>query len=399
MRRAVEFAIGAVCLAVLVRAFLVLGWVEPVRVTGSSMAPTLRGAHIDVACPACAAVFTAAIETRLGHGHACPQCGEGALVASGAPLPGDRLVVDRLASLDRWDMVVFHEPPHASRLAVKRVLGLPGERVTIDEGDLWVEGVRLTKSLADQLRVRIPMSAAQADWRADCVAWRPQGGDWLFAPIAERPSAELSYQPPGGEVNDDLTDNLAVSRRLERVDDRMLCFTLHATEGAQVQIAFGGAASFAVQFDAANGCVRLLDAQGEPLGEAPLPPGERLPIVCSSFDRQALVAVGDEALLRAALAPPGGNGQFAHPAGQRLAVSAWGGTVELGNLKVHRDIYYQGAPAGAASVAEPASWRLGPDELFVVGDNQAVSLDSRSWASGPGLPRRLVIGRAAKPSR
>lgn len=38
-------------------------------------------------------------------------------------------------------------------------------------------------------------------------------------------------------------------------------------------------------------------------------------------------------------------------------------------------------------------WQLGPREYFVLGDNGAVSDDSRSWPSGPGIDAKMLIGR------
>jgi signal peptidase I len=38
-------------------------------------------------------------------------------------------------------------------------------------------------------------------------------------------------------------------------------------------------------------------------------------------------------------------------------------------------------------------WQLGPGEYFVLGDNAAISDDSRSWFAGPGLDAKLLIGR------
>lgn len=41
------------------------------------------------------------------------------------------------------------------------------------------------------------------------------------------------------------------------------------------------------------------------------------------------------------------------------------------------------------------SWRLGPDEGFVVGDNPLVSIDSRNWNHPAGVPMRLIVGVVA----
>lgn len=40
-----------------------------------------------------------------------------------------------------------------------------------------------------------------------------------------------------------------------------------------------------------------------------------------------------------------------------------------------------------------AGWRLGPGEYLALGDNAAISDDSRSWPTGPGLDENLLIGR------
>lgn len=57
---------------------------------------------------------------------------------------GDRLVVDRvactLADVGRGDVVVMRYPRNPEVDFVKRVVGLPGDRVALRNGQLWVNG-------------------------------------------------------------------------------------------------------------------------------------------------------------------------------------------------------------------------------------------------------------------
>ena len=59
-------------------------------------------------------------------------------------MPGDRLIGNRLAFLkdtpERGDVVIFHYPDDEEELYVKRVIGLPGEEVRIDDGKIYIDG-------------------------------------------------------------------------------------------------------------------------------------------------------------------------------------------------------------------------------------------------------------------
>lgn len=59
-------------------------------------------------------------------------------------MPGDRLIGNRLAYLregpERGDVVIFHYPDNENDLYVKRVIGLPGESVDIQNGAIYIDG-------------------------------------------------------------------------------------------------------------------------------------------------------------------------------------------------------------------------------------------------------------------
>lgn len=62
-------------------------------------------------------------------------------------MTSDRLIGNRLSYLfgkpQRGDIVIFRYPDDESQLFVKRVIGLPGETVTIEEAKVYINGERL----------------------------------------------------------------------------------------------------------------------------------------------------------------------------------------------------------------------------------------------------------------
>ncbi len=56
----------------------------------------------------------------------------------------DRLFINkfvyRFTSIERGDVVVFHYPRDPEKSYIKRVIALPGDRLEIDRGTVWVNG-------------------------------------------------------------------------------------------------------------------------------------------------------------------------------------------------------------------------------------------------------------------
>ena len=104
LRELVHWFVGACVLAIVVRTWLVMGFVVPVTVAGDSMAPTL--------------------------------------------VRSQRVLVDRTAYLRqeprRGEVIVFRCPRHADQLCIKRIAGLPGELIAIDAGRLFANGTPLS---------------------------------------------------------------------------------------------------------------------------------------------------------------------------------------------------------------------------------------------------------------
>jgi signal peptidase I len=62
----------------------------------------------------------------------------------------DRLFINkfvyRISAIERGDVVVFHYPRDPEKSYIKRVIGLPGDKIWIDHGLVWVNGVALNET-------------------------------------------------------------------------------------------------------------------------------------------------------------------------------------------------------------------------------------------------------------
>jgi signal peptidase I len=162
-RETIESIVVAFVLAFLFRTFEAEAFVIP---TGS-MAPTLYGQQRDVYCEKCGTRFAVGVssvpshdaEVRddnargggpfLVHGYrsqfaVCPNanCRFPNDVLTHEMFAGDRILVNKFpyefGEPQRWDVVVFKFPEQAKTNYIKRLIGLPGERLIIENGDIKV---------------------------------------------------------------------------------------------------------------------------------------------------------------------------------------------------------------------------------------------------------------------
>ncbi len=135
----------------------------------------------------------------------CPNCGTVMrLLANAAAEPtydprypsfnGDRILVSKFAydfsEPARWDVVVFKYPEDAKTNYIKRLVGLPGETVSISAGDIWTSrnGAAPTIARKPPARLRAMLECVhdsrfvapalrRAGWPLAWTDWSPPGGD------------------------------------------------------------------------------------------------------------------------------------------------------------------------------------------------------------------------------
>jgi len=206
--------------------------VEGFMITTGSMAPALYGYHYRVQCPDCGLEFSVAanvqgtsevssaaaaseqhteavqeapFESLASAGSRCPNCQYAHIQLKDRVVnEGDQLLVDKQAFVwrkpERWNSVVFRNPGRSTQAYAKRIVGLPGEVLKLQGGDVYVGGNIQRKSLADQRQMRILVSDSRyrpqlqdGNWRghwqpvdaAAAACWERSGDGWRFTPPAE----------------------------------------------------------------------------------------------------------------------------------------------------------------------------------------------------------------------
>lgn len=361
-----QATVGLVVLALLLRTFVVIGWMQPIVVSGGSMAPHLVGNHLVAACNGCSMRW--GIDPAATEPDPCPQCGgnEVGIVDRGK---ADRVLVRRLGSpadIRRWDTIVLHSPEDATQLLVKRVLGLPSEQVSFAEGDLWIDGERIIKSLPEQRRAGVLLASSDSSWK---IAVARRGNLYV--------GRERFFRKP---ITDDLPYNAHVSRKIRAANDRLIRLCVRRAGSGAVEIFPGRPADLRIRLGwGYQGGWHLQACRGDRLMRSITGiDSEDIAITVSTFDRQLLVSLNTTVFVATQLASHANS----PPAPPRLIDRS---ASRIEDLQLYRDVYYEPPP-------DRDTWRLGPDEYFVVGDNQAISRDSRNWSASAGVPGRLIVG-------
>ncbi len=410
--------------------FAVTWAIETRTVTTGSMAPAFDGVHRLIECQDCRFRFPCGMDPPppLGGRAVCPNCGFAANEVGKFPdVAGDGLLVNKAAFLGRpprrWEVVAFRNPAHPSQVALKRVLGLPGETCEFQNGDLFINDKAVQKSL-DQLRAlrvlvyddRFPSTNKSLPRRfVPDENWRISDGVYLHEPGDANEVTAIHYRhwrrAPGdpnkaqpAPVDDNYGYDPFRSRRVEdmhAVPDLMVTCKLRASGPGDVMVRMNdGRGELLALLGPAHGRALLFVSDGDDLS-----PIHDVTITTDllSTDTRLEAAMCDGRFLMAidgqVLFPPTPYFETESPSSRStnepisLGVSNGDLTLRIWDLKVWRDLYYEAPPGPGPHWGSGQPCRLKADEYFVVGDNVPVSEDSRSWPNGPGLRANLLVGK------
>jgi hypothetical protein len=428
--------VGLLVAGVVIRLAGWQGVCSEVRISGPSMAPTRIGEHHRLICLDCGATsrYDATDPPRDGR-VICWNCGAVNDHPPNADIfAGQRVWIDRWAYFGRaparWEIVALLDPADASRLVVKRIVGLPGERIEFRHGDLVADGRVVRKSLV-QLRAMAVLvhdhthqprsdAALPPRWQSESASsqWRSDGPRLVFGPRDE--SAEsldwISYQhwpcyagivprSQPSPILDNDSYNQQLSRPLNAVTDVMLACRLRTS---------GRAGRVALEIEVRSDRYRAelcfdrrelaLFRNSTELSRSPLLPfafARGVMLELAWCDGQLLLGIDRHELIRLAMEqngtgsdgsglPASGSSIGRQGSAPRIAIGAAGRAVVVDRLRILRDVHY--LPAEFSANRRRTFTQLGADQVFLVGDNVPVSQDSRHWAR-PGLPVSRILGR------
>ena len=118
----------------------------------NSMAPTILGRHWEAPCPRCGSPAYGTPEderSRPANQPVLMICSKELRSCEVANPPHvvyacDRFIVNKFVSPRRWDVIIFRLPEDPTITFCKRLVGLPGETVTIRDGAVWIDGQKQT---------------------------------------------------------------------------------------------------------------------------------------------------------------------------------------------------------------------------------------------------------------
>ncbi|MFK7767878.1 MAG: signal peptidase I [Mariniblastus sp.] len=151
VRETIESIIVAVVLAFMFRAYEAEAFIIP---TGS-MAPSLQGQHMDLNCEQCGVKYRAGASSENSisprpdsvNSTYCPICQYRTKMRRNKNPDhnsnnGDRILVNKFiydfVAPKRYDVIVFKNPNNGKQNYIKRLIGLPGDNILIENGDIYL---------------------------------------------------------------------------------------------------------------------------------------------------------------------------------------------------------------------------------------------------------------------
>jgi signal peptidase I len=482
-----EWLITAFILAFVFRAFVM----EAFRIPTGSMADTLKGAHFRLRCPQCGyeydygfvpsryfdnkghrlpedtvpsgnvplaitrcpscGRYPSTLVCRRGHSFntlslmkeiraiptRCPTCNSELMNGETMPVAnGDRILVLKciyqFIEPKRWDVIVFKNPTDPTINYIKRLIGLPGEKVQIIDGDIYINGkiARKPAKVQNELWMPVynndyqPVRPRQSSFNGHIWAQPFQkvgNSKWditnKYSPtVFSLDSPEINSIFYDTNIGNDFRatyayDDVDTYSYMPICSDLMVRFNCRSADSqGRIGIALSKyETNYKAWVDLAGEMVicREKGNQSEELARksiGPLKIDESSLMKFANVDHQLVFQFGNEKLtydLGRDLEDVGPMKKDIEP-----RVEIFGaGKLTLSNIAIFRDIHYT-EPRTSLRAKEDDPLFLEENQFFVLGDNSPNSEDGRLWdrvgVANKGLPnyrmgivpRDYLVGKA-----
>jgi signal peptidase I len=321
------------------------------------------------------------------------------------PNEGAELVLVRYDAdpeLERNDLVVLLRPAERQPI-VKRVVGLPGEELQIQNGDLVIDGKKLGP--------RDPRPPAILIFDSDdhplaqhfelSGGWSQGSAGSAGSPLLAVQGGAVAQASWRGELNDDYLDpsGARVPGRQPVGDAVIECrMTMVSTRrGGNCTLSLseeGDLFELEIEPRAAGHCKLTLTRSGEgerevELGSVTLSLGDAVSVRFANVDDALTVDANGKRVLEVAALDNrplvGASDERLRHRRPRIALTSVALELEIQELRVLRDLFY--GDFGDIGVKSPV--RLGNGELFCLGDHSSESVDGRTF--GP-VRKEEVLG-------
>ncbi|MEM8885959.1 MAG: signal peptidase I [Planctomycetota bacterium] len=242
---------------------------------------------------------------------------------------------------------------------IKRIMGLPGERVALRDGDLFIDNERFVKDRALLDAVKVPLQT-----RADFE--EIDGG------IRQKAALSTGFPLPDGSIEPRRAAcaDFVLEAKVSIADARESITLLFEANGKpRHQVVLNGVGYEAGVFVGGQTVTRGTPCQ--------LQPGRTYRLWITNADRKFRFDMDGARVGEATIE--------ADPAAVRVSVLLGGEGARIEDLQLSRDLVYTSWPGA------PDRWLLGDSAYFLLGDNSPVSRDSRSLGA---ISRENLQGRA-----
>jgi len=316
----------------------------------------------------------------------------------GDPNCGDYILVQKLGLCfqepQRWDVIVFRYPLNERKPFIKRLIGLPNEQITIQNGNIYSGDHIIRKPKHIQQILKYPL--VQKGTLISQLDWNVESGEWVWLENSVQSNsfdkAWIRYGQGIFDFYTPQTDNWFYRRSRpgytvggnHRVGEIQLQFQALALDQGSLcaQIRSGFWRFLLTLATSANGPSKLTVYKGEteqPFQELSNPfaliPGTWYAISLSNFDEQIEVEINQSQIFAFDYAVPLQEAATStYEAGVGLGTQH--GKFQFADFQLFRDIYYISRKNFWAG---SESWQVPPGHYFMLGDNSADSNDSCDW--------------------